>query len=1078
MANQDHSIKGKGYGNVYLDALIKGGAGWNENSGPITWYLADADDVAEGLNPRASQYRSWTDAERAAFQLALENYSSVSKLKFVEADDAASADIVEWKVPQSYIQSHTGQAATAYHEFPDGIEAHANPNQQWGFFSFDQVSNTAPTAGQNYIDYMYRGGTGLQVFTHELGHGLGLNHPFLKNSERFPGVRAGNDEDLGTNHETQTPFTIMSYNQWWDEVARPDFTYGRMGTLGALDIAAIQAIYGKNTSWHKGNDVYTLPTANARGASWACIWDAGGIDTIDNSASNISSTIDLRAATLLQGPNAGGYISSNDGIQGGLTIANGVVIENAKGGSKADLIVGNDANNSLVGNGGDDSLSGRGGADELYGGAGHDSLVGGTGDDVYLLYDLQAGRYDTVFEKAGEGTDLVCVWLIDSSVTSYTLGANIENGAVTSKSGSFTLIGNDQDNKLWGDYGDDTLKGGNGDDMLHGSLGVDVLVGGEGSDLYYLPDINAPMRFSLFNYDTVIEDPNAAGIDKIIVTALDNPDTFTGVDGYILPDAIEEGEIAGDIAFDLTGNALNNYLTGNGSANVLWGLEGRDRLSGGGGRDELHGGAGDDFYFLNDLTAISLGGEIVDTYDTVIEEANEGIDTVGIVGISNPRASAPNKYVLGANLENGTIYGTQVFDLTGNTLDNALTGNSAANTLEGLAGEDTLRGGGGHDELYGGKGNDTYFLADLSLTRFGPGFLSVYDSVFEGAGGGTDTVVVTAFANPNGSGDRYGYALEDEVENGTIVGVRAFDLLGNRLKNTLKGNAAANELDGGAGADTLIGGAGNDSYVVDNAGDKVVERAGEGIDTVTTTVSLVLAANVENLTLAGTANLSATGNVLSNTIFGNAGNNRIDGLGGDDLMRGGDGNDSYVVDNTHDRVIEGSGDNSGTDTVTASASYTLAANVEKLVLSGTADIAGTGNTARNSIVGNAGDNVLDGKLGNDTLTGGAGKDTFAFSTALGATNVDRIMSYSVADDRIQLDNAVFTKLVGTGTLSANQFKDITASGTKPDADDRILYNHDTGVLYYDADGSGAGAAVKFAVLDNEPLLSAREFFIV
>ena len=301
--------------------------------------------------------------------------------------------------------------------------------------------------------------------------------------------------------------------------------------------------------------------------------------------------------------------------------------------------------------------------------------------------------------------------------------------------------------------------------------------------------------------------------------------------------------------------------------------------------------------------------------------------------------------------------------ITGSALKNTLMGTpendifyglAGNDTISGYAGNDILNGGLGADKLIGGAGDDIYFV-------------DKGDVVTEKTGEGTDTV----YSSIN-------YILTTNVENLILSGTALIGK-GNKLVNTLTGNKEANILDGGIGADSMTGGLGNDTYVVDNASDVVNENAGAGTgtDTVNSSINYTLTdtftANVENLTLTGTAALNGTGNALNNTLIGNNAANRLDGGIGGDSMSGGLGNDTYVVDVLGDVVIEKKA--AGTDTVESLINYTLTDNVEKLTLKGTAALIGTGNTLNNTLSGNDGDNTLDGGSGNDILTGGKGKDT-------------------------------------------------------------------------------------------------------
>jgi len=364
--------------------------------------------------------------------------------------------------------------------------------------------------------------------------------------------------------------------------------------------------------------------------------------------------------------------------------------------------------------------------------------------------------------------------------------------------------------------------------------------------------------------------------------------------------------------------------------------------------------------------------------------------------------------------------------ITGTTGADSLFGEGGNDTLNGDAGNDILDGGTGNDKMTGGAGNDTYHVDSLA------------DQVIESAGGGTDTVIstiafTTAFAevenytfntaanitftgsaannvinggtgNDTIDGGQGNDTLNGGSGNDTLIGNDGNDVLSGGIgDDTLNGGIGADKLDGGTGSDIMTGGAGNDSYVVDSAGDQVIENANEGTDTVTSTIAFTTAiANVENYTFNVTTGVSFTGNELNNTIIGGSGNDTLNGGGGNDslqgglgndtlsgnegndslnggvgsdIMTGGTGSDTYYVDSLTDQVIEKA--NEGADTVISTVAFSTAfANVENYTFKvGAVDVSFTGTDANNTISGDAGNDHLIGGIGNDTLAGNAGDDT-------------------------------------------------------------------------------------------------------
>ncbi|GAA3072970.1 hypothetical protein GCM10010520_20280 [Rhizobium viscosum] len=377
--------------------------------------------------------------------------------------------------------------------------------------------------------------------------------------------------------------------------------------------------------------------------------------------------------------------------------------------------------------------------------------------------------------------------------------------------------------------------------------------------------------------------------------------------------------------------------------------------------------------------------------------------------------------------------------------------------------------------IYGGTGDDTFTVT------------SPTDIVDESRGGGTDTVMSSISFSLADTAHAIG-----AIENLTLTGNGNINATGNELANILVGNYGANVMDGRAGADSMKGGGGDDTYIVDNINDVVIEAGGSGKDIIKSSVSISLmdkehvTGTVENLTLMGGGNINATGNVMNNILTGNSGNNNFDGGRGEDRMIGGLGNDIYKVDSAGDIIDETGG--GGNDTVNASISYYLEnalGTVENLTLTGSSAINATGNGENNVLTGNIASNILSGSAGNDQLiggkgndilNGGAGADHFVFDFKPSAyNNIDKIEDFSEsAGDKIVLDHEIFTA-IDPSNFSGGNF----VLGTKAlDSNDRLIYDQTTGKLFYDADGSGGGAAVQIATLSNLAALHYDDFLFI
>ena len=392
--------------------------------------------------------------------------------------------------------------------------------------------------------------------------------------------------------------------------------------------------------------------------------------------------------------------------------------------------------------------------------------------------------------------------------------------------------------------------------------------------------------------------------------------------------------------------------------------------------------------------------------------------------------------------------------------------------LEGMDDNDILKGGGGADRLNGGRGIDTVSYADA------PAWVAV-------------------FLEPGH--DAEGYAAGDILEDIENLNGSAYNdsLIGNAGANTLAGLNGNDALEGGGGADTLNGGNGVDAatYVFSGAGVVVslvtgTGGGGEAEGDVLIGIEDIYGSRLYRDVLVGDENTNHLhGLGGDDSLYGRGGNDFLYGLQGHDVLDGGSGadrmyggtlNDTYYVDNAADLVFELGGE--GMDTVRASASYALPAGADVELLAtgsdiGTAAINLTGNASGNAVRGNDGNNVINGGNGNDELTGRAGMDWFLFDTPLDTMfNVDVITDFNVVDDTIRLDATIFSSgLTPDNSVAGSQF---VVGSAALDAGDRIIYDNATGDVFYDSDGTGATAAIRFAQVDAGLVLTNFDFFVV
>ncbi len=636
------------------------------------------------------------------------------------------------------------------------------------------------------------------------------------------------------------------------------------------------------------------------------------------------------------------------------------------------------------------------------------------------------------------------------------------------------------------------------------------------------PSLNITLVGSISSYNARFYDgsyiqlstgtPIQASRETSVLTALSHADNWAGDDkiSIILPDHVEQ-------SININSGAGNDTVIAQGSDGEL----------------TIDTGAGDDLITLLDDQPMLSTGEGIDTlragFSTIDMNRYTGLENLVFTG-------KPAVYIQGNELDNQITGSKGIDTIAGDTGNDALYGLAGSDHLFGSSGNDLLYGGAGNDYLvggegsdamYGGAGNDIYVVDGDDIVSEARSATNDADS------GGIDEV--RAWIHYTLGADLEKLMLVGEAHLNGTGNAKVNNLIGNGGANVLKG-AAGNDtlwghegndqLHGDEGIDLMWGGSGDDVYFVDHVRDRVSESVSTtdssdagGVDTVHSTVSFVLTDRLENLIMSDGQNpISGTGNAANNIITGNSGDNLIDGKGGIDELNGANGSDIYLIRNADEHSAAEFNDKGfeGTDEVRFSPTALPAVagmppvaprltlfdsdmGIERVVIgTGTgkqaitsgkfsADIDASavqngltlvGNTGVNTLIGTGFNDTFIGNRGADILTGGAGDDRFVFTIAPAArTAVDTITDFGIGDDALVLRHPTFATIGPAGNLADTAFTSGAGMSSAQEADDRIIFDTQSGKLYFDRDGSGISAAVLIGVLMPGTQLSASDIKI-
>jgi Ca2+-binding RTX toxin-like protein len=516
----------------------------------------------------------------------------------------------------------------------------------------------------------------------------------------------------------------------------------------------------------------------------------------------------------------------------------------------------------------------------------------------------------------------------------------------------------------------------------------------------------------------------------------------------------------------------DDYLYGGSDADYLSGDSGNDNLYGGMGADILIGGVGNDFLSGDDGADTYIlnkgdGKDEISNYDT-----DNSVDTVKFNNLASTEISAIFQQGNTGNLvlqyaggqltvdyffsdANYRVNNFQFTDVTwtlaniaqlhnGSSYSESLTAfDGVANTINGLAGKDYITGGTGADNLNGGAGYDSLYggnAADKLNGGTGNDFLQ--------GDNGADTYI---FSQLDGKDEILNYDSDSSIDTVKFIDMASVDITAVAKTSTYN---------------LFIQYGVNSSLTIDNYF--------SGVDYVVNQFQFTDGITITNFLIGTTA---------ANKLTGTNGNDLLIGLAGADTMTGGSGSDLYFVDSTGDKVVEAAGVAGNIDTVKSSVDYSLAVNIENLILTGTTAVNASGNDSANQLLGNSignllnggsGNDTINGGLGNDTLTGGLGNDVFQLTNL----STDTITDFTVGADSIQLSAAIFPQ---GAVVDASDFIAVANLSAAATSSASVIYNTTDGALYIDADGgSGAAAAVQIALLGTttHPVLTNTNFVVI